>query len=126
MRALAVFHGAGRGWAVALFCSHRPGFRHCFAALETEAGWIRVDALAHCTRVEAVAVRGFDLAGFYRKQGLTAVALELREPLRRDLPPAWFSCVESAKRLLGIRAWWVWTPWQLYCHLARQEGALLL
>ena len=126
MRALAVFHGAGSGWAVALFCGHRPGFRHCFAVLETEAGWIRVDALAHCTRVEAVATRDFDLADFYRKQGLTVVELVLGLPLRRDLPPSWFSCVENAKRLFGVRAWWIWTPWQLYRHLTgKRRGHLL-
>jgi hypothetical protein len=25
--------------------------------------------------------------------------------------------VSVAKRLLAVRAAWVWTPWQLFCHL---------
>ena len=122
MRALAVFHGAGRGLAVRLFCGHRPGFRHCFAALETEAGWLRIDAQAHRTRVELVAPPGYDLAAFYRAAGLTVVETEVREPPCRGLAPIWFSCVETVKRLLGLQRWWIWTPWQLYRALQRGGG----
>lgn len=114
MRALVVFHGDGFGLAVRLFCGHRQGFRHCFAVLETEAGWLRIDAQAHCTRVDFVAPRGFALAAFYRSVGLIVVKSGTREPSRRRQFPALFTCVESTKRLLGLQAWWVWTPWQLY------------
>ncbi len=122
MRALAVFHGAGRGLAVRLFCGHRPGFRHCFAVLETEAGWLRIDAQAHRTAVELVAPPGYDLAAFYRDAGLTVVETEAREPPRRALAPTWFSCVEAAKRLLGLQRWWIWTPWQLFRCLEEEGG----
>ncbi len=119
MRALAVFHGAGQGLAVRLFCGHRPGFRHCFAVLETEAGWLRIDAQAHRTVVELVAPQGYDLGRFYRRAGLTVVETLVHRPPRRDLAPCWYSCVETAKRLLGVQRWWIWTPWQLYHFLSK-------
>ena len=119
MRALAVFHGAGQGLAVRLFCGHRPGFRHCFAVLETEAGRLRIDAQAHRTVVELVAPPGYDLDRFYRGAGLTVVETVVRRPPRRDLAPCWYSCVETAKRLLGVQRWWIWTPWQLYHFLSK-------
>ena len=37
--------------------------------------------------------------------------------------PRWtfciFNCVEVVKALLGIKAFWVWTPWQLYKYLIK-------
>ena len=32
-----------------------------------------------------------------------------------------FTCVEQAKRILGIRAWWVLTPYQLYKHVVNER-----
>ena len=34
-----------------------------------------------------------------------------------------FNCVEVVKALLGVRAFWVFTPWQLYKHLTKGERA---
>lgn len=31
--------------------------------------------------------------------------------------PWCFTCVHVAKRILGIRKWWIQTPWQLYNYL---------
>ena len=30
-----------------------------------------------------------------------------------------YSCVEVIKRVLGVRAWWIVTPYQLYKHLKK-------
>lgn len=37
----------------------------------------------------------------------------------RKLPPLILYCVSVIKELLGIRAWWVWTPYQLARELER-------
>tara|TARA_R110000765_G_scaffold273431_2_gene372158 strand:- start:1221 stop:1637 length:417 start_codon:yes stop_codon:yes gene_type:complete len=31
------------------------------------------------------------------------------------------NCVETAKAVLGIRAWYVFTPWQLFKYIRRQQ-----
>jgi hypothetical protein len=107
----------------------RPGFRHVFAVLPASAdgpepgGWISVDPLIDrmelalhppCTVVE--------LAGWFRHQGLITLNFFLTNPPRRHSAPwapplAPFTCVEVVKRLLGLRAPWVLTPYQLYRHL---------
>lgn len=43
---------------------------------------------------------------------------------------SWFdigplSCVEVVKMALGIRAFWVRTPWQLYQYIRKRDGVLI-
>ena len=92
----------------------RPGFRHCWLAVNTEAGWILVDPRAHWLEVEWLARPDFDLAAFYRSEGVAVVPVEIVEPPRRGYPVFLWTCVETVKRALGIRAWWCWTPYQLW------------
>jgi hypothetical protein len=40
--------------------------------------------------------------------------LAVPAPPRRALAPMPLTCVEVAKRILGLRAWWIITPWQLF------------
>jgi hypothetical protein len=39
-----------------------------------------------------------------------------------DIGPT--SCVEVVKMALGIRAFWVRTPWQLYRYIAKRKGVI--
>jgi hypothetical protein len=116
-RALLVFSGrTGVAWLRWL----RPGFRHCFVAVDDGAGWLTVDTLLHRLEVRATGLpSAFDLAGEYRRMGLTVTeVVPAPVPLRRA-PVGVFTCVETAKRLLGIRAPWVVTPWQLHRLVSR-------
>jgi hypothetical protein len=116
-RALLVFSGrTGVAWLRWL----RSGFRHCFVAVDDGLEWLTVDPLLHRLEVRASGLpSGFDLAGEYRQMGLTvAEVIPAPVPLRRA-PLGLFTCVETAKRLLGIRAPWVITPWQLYRLVSR-------
>jgi hypothetical protein len=118
-RALVVFSGrADLAWLRLL----RPGFRHCFVALGATGGWVCVNPLAHRTVVSVLPVEaGFDLAGWYRGRGLTVVETRIACPPRRQAPWRPYSCVEAVKRILGLRAPWVLTPWQLFRKI-RDEG----
>jgi hypothetical protein len=61
----------------------------------------------------------FDLPAFYCQQGhrvLLGERVPMRARARIALAP--LTCVTVVKRLLGIDAPWVWTPWQLYAHLS--------
>ena len=120
-RALLVFSGrTGVTWLRWL----RPGFRHCFVALDDGTEWLTVDPLLHRLEVRASGLPSeFDLAGEYRRMDLAVIEVApAAVPLRRA-PLGLFTCVETVKRLLGIRARWILTPWQLYRFLARISAA---
>lgn len=119
-RAWVVFSGDAEVPWVRLL---KPGFRHCFAVLHDGACWITVDPLAPFTEVVVQPVpASFDLPDWYLRQGLTVIPGPLNHGDRRPAPWRPFTCVEAVKRLLGLRAPWVFTPWQLYRHLCRNGG----
>lgn len=110
-RALVVFSGrTGVRWLRWL----RPGYRHCFVAVDDGIEWLTVDPLLHRLEIRASGLpSAFDLAAEYRRLALDVIEVApAAVPLRRA-PLGLFTCVETAKRLLGIRARWVLTPWQL-------------
>ncbi len=117
--ALVVFADATDLWWLRLL---RRGFRHCFVALSMPSGWVVVDPLSHRTVVTHFpASKEFDLAGWYRQQGMAVVSVNDGSPYRRTAPIRPYSCVESVKRILGIHAAFVLTPWQLYRHLNKKR-----
>lgn len=129
--------GAGAGWChgLVVFADAtdlwwlrplRRGFRHCFVALAVDGGWVVVDPLSHVTSVAHFpAAQDFDLGAWYRQHGLVVVVVKKISPVRRVAPLMPYSCVESVKRILGIRARSVWTPWQLYRHLNKTRTFLV-
>jgi hypothetical protein len=100
--------------------SLKRGFRHCFVVIRTESSWLICDSLKDRIELSSLDLpRSFDLAGFYADQGHHVLVGQTT----RDLPRAWLAlapltCVSVAKRLLGIRAAWVLTPWQLFAYLS--------
>ncbi|MCO6419112.1 hypothetical protein JYK14_23550 [Siccirubricoccus sp. KC 17139] len=100
----------------------RPGFRHCFAALEEAGSWLVADPLSGrlvLTRLDLPP--GFDLPGFYRRAGLTVLG-----PFRPGgarwsvLPSLWpLNCVSLCRAVLGSAAPFALTPHGLYRGLRR-------
>lgn len=122
-RGVVVFADATDLWWLRLL---RPGFRHCFVALAFPAGWVVVDPLSHRTGVAHFPIsQEFDLAQWYRERGLTVVTVKNISTEKRIAPVLPYSCVESVKRILGIRATCVLTPWGLYRHLNKTRKFLL-
>ena len=103
----------------------RPGFRHCFAALRIGDGWIACDPLKD--RIQLALVprpADFDLAAFYAGQGHhVLVGCTAGRAGRAPAIPSLLTCVAIVKRILGVRAPTVVTPWQLYRHLRRCEAS---
>lgn len=97
----------------------RPGFRHVFAAMPVAGGWITLDPLSN--RLELAfhpLPDGSDLAGWFRQRGHHVLAARRRPPSSAiPFPLTPLTCVGVVKRLLGLRAPFVLTPWQLYRHL---------
>lgn len=95
-----------------------PGFRHCFVAVRRQSHWVVCDPL--CQRTDLLVLSGLtlkELSEWYRLHGLVVVETNVRIPPHKLAPLRPFTCVEAVKRILGIHAPWVLTPWQLYRHL---------
>jgi hypothetical protein len=125
--ALVVFHGFGHGFWARLF--GRAGFRHCFVCLAHQGAWLRLDFQDGLPGLELVCADSFDLAAFYRAAGFTVVETGRRR--RRSAgPPLWpfmaATCVGAVKRILGIGAPFVQTPFQLHNFLVRETSPTTL
>lgn len=124
-KALAVFHGCGAGALARLF--GRPGFRHCFAAVADGDYWIEIDGRAGRPVLAVVAASAFDLARHYREAGCTVVEMAMAANADGGRHARWpwmaATCVGATKKVLGVGAPWVLTPWQLHRYLARGAGS---
>ncbi len=121
LRALVIFSGRCGVWWLRWL---RPGFRHCFAAVDDGARWLTVDPLLHRLEVRACDLPStLDLAAEYRRMDLVVLEITPPEIALRAAPVGIFTCVETVKRLLGLRAPRVLTPWQLFRFLTRHHLA---
>jgi hypothetical protein len=114
-QALVVFIGkVSIKWARLL----RPGFRHCFVVVGRHDKWVVYDPMSQCTNVAVLAgPTSAEIAEWYRQFGFTVVGTCVRRQALQPAPWRPFTCVEAVKRVLGIHAPWVVTPWQLYSFL---------
>lgn len=100
----------------------RPGFRHCFVAVGLEGGWVIVDPLSHRTALSLVSgVSAVQLIEWYEGQGVKALLTSVRRAPERLAPLAPATCVEAVKRVLGIHARLIRTPWQLYNYVLSEK-----
>ncbi len=96
----------------------KPGFRHCYALIETSSGWILYDPLSHYTHISLYAALTLtELIGWHLAQGLTVVCCRIHSVAPRIAEVRPFTCVEAVKRILGLQAPWVFTPWGLFMKL---------
>lgn len=112
--------------AVVVFCDttyrfawlFKPGFRHCFVCVAAHGLWIKVEARHGIPDIKYLTTDDFDLARYFRNQGLAVVETEQRQRAVR-FPLVARTCSGFVKAMLCIDAWWVFTPHQLYEYLRR-------
>lgn len=98
----------------------KPGFRHCFAYLESPSGWLAVDPQSHRLFLEVhPCPPETDLAAALRRAGWPALTIRPSAPPATAAPLAFFTCVEVVKRLIGIKSAEIKTPWQLFRALRK-------
>lgn len=98
----------------------KPGFRHCFVLLNDGKHWVSFDPLSNYTDIAVQHVpAGFDLPGWLKNRGHKVASATLKRT-PKPAPFMLFTCVEAVKRVLGLREKFIFTPWQLYCHLTQQ------
>jgi hypothetical protein len=96
----------------------RRGFRHCFVMVRVDGGWIVCDAMSHRTDLNVVGdFTADELTNFYRSIGFMVIRTRIRRAPLRLAPVRPYTCVEAVKRVLGLHAPWILTPWQLYKKL---------
>ncbi len=101
----------------------RKGFRHCYTVMNDGAKWVTCDPLAHKLElsVHHQIPATFDLPQWLTARGLKVVPVRAPFYKKKSLPPAFFTCVEAVKRMIGVRKMRVLTPYQLFRYLERQQ-----
>ena len=98
-------------------------FQHCYAVRESAGGqfWIVLDSRSSHLQAELYAKSEYPyIRQLCNERSGDCVILPIRA--RIDIKQnRWtfciFNCVEVCKSVIGVRAFWVWTPYQLYKHL---------
>ena len=111
----------------------KPGFRHCFAAIEDASGWLVLDPLSGRLVLARVAVPpGYDLPGFYRRAGLRPLGPFQLEDAPQGARLGWMplTCVSLCRAVLGPQAPFALTPAGLHralsAHLESRKKNLTL
>lgn len=99
----------------------KPGFRHCYIVLNDQKHWITIDPLSNYmdVRVQEIPL-DFNLPLWMKNRGNIVMPAEILN-LQKQAPWMPFSCVEAVKRVLGIHACTIITPWQLYKYLRKKQ-----
>jgi len=108
LRALIIFRDGDHVLSFLL----KKGFQHCFVCIEQNGLWIQIDYRAGVPDIRYLSQSDFDLASFYRDQGMTVVETT------QGSKPATFpfslrNCVGMAKQILCINNFAL-TPYGLY------------
>ncbi len=99
----------------------KKGYRHCFVLINDAGNWISIDPMANYMDVSIHSIpSGFDMPDFMIKSGHKVIKVNLNNHIDKCAPWMIFTCVEACKRILGIHKRFIFTPWQLYCHLEKQ------
>lgn len=97
----------------------RRGFRHCFVLIRTGNMWIICDPLKNIFKISFLNLpENFNIKEFYVNQGhIVMCGKYVEQNRKKSFSVEILSCVNIAKRLLGVRSFWIWTPWQLFRFL---------
>lgn len=104
-----------------------PDYQHCYAVKSSPGDqyWIVVDGKHSHTAAEIypkeLAPTVKDLVEDYTNIITIRVSYDILKPVHQL---SVLSCVDVVKGLLGIRAFWCWTPKQLFTRLQNEQGTI--
>jgi len=105
-------------WAMRFF--YTP-ISHCYVMIKSDGGhfWHIINPAVTHLSTELALVDDYPHPRQYA--GPNAVILPVRSYIRQN--PRWgfcfFSCTEVVKAILGIKSFWIFTPFQLYKYLTK-------
>ena len=121
-KAIVVFSGQTDFWWQWFL---KPGFRHCGILIEVGGHWVVLEPLAARLEVRLIAsTTPAALMRMLRRRCLSPVLTEVDANVKPSSFTGLFTCVEAVKRVLGIRAVLVQTPWQLKKTLGNRKKNL--
>lgn len=111
----------------------KSGYKHCFLVHWDGELWLRIEKHYGCMTVSPILwidrlfVGTFNLEPYFEKLGFIVQVVDLgdRKPDKLRVKPLFApnTCVESVKDFLGISAYFVNTPYQLFKYLeGRKHG----
>tara|TARA_R110000765_G_scaffold35457_2_gene79833 strand:+ start:2046 stop:2468 length:423 start_codon:yes stop_codon:yes gene_type:complete len=124
-----IFRGADRSYWWVRFL--RPSWSHVVLVRFDGFNWIKCEPNLAYTEISIItAVESDTIDTIASRIGHTGIeylakraVIGEKQTMRTPMLFAPFTCVEVAKSVLGIRAWWVWTPWQLFNYIKdKQHG----
>lgn len=132
--AFVVFQGAEHRRAWRIFT--RKGWRHCFVvipiyypepSLTADVYSLVINPITFCIRFDTVFMPPRKLVGMMLDEGYTAaIAVPVDHDYQTDyIPRGLMTCVSVVKAIIGIRAWFVWTPEHLARYLLRNGAELI-
>lgn len=97
----------------------KKGFYHCFLVLGNGREWCIIDPVLHFT--DLIIIKKPRVESFLKQKGYKLVRTTPHIPtqIKFFLRPC--TCVENVRRLLGIQAPFLWTPYQLFCFLTQKK-----
>lgn len=102
----------------------KKGFRHCFVVMQDGPQWITIDPLASHIELKTHDVtRVLNLPKWLEQEGHVVIEAQMKRQAQLA-PLQIMSCVEVAKRIIGVRNRFILTPYQLYRHLACQNSKI--
>lgn len=124
----------GQSLAVVMFGSStlgclqvlKPGYQHCFVATQDGGQWHLMEPLSNGTYVSLLGyTHPAEIIDAFQQDGYDAIAVQRQAPVPRIMQLAPFTCVEAVKRVLGLHARWVLTPWQLRRYIGKLNGEIM-
>ncbi len=101
----------------------KRGFRHCFVMMLQGDRWMLIDPRSNKTDIHLLPhPKSFNFPRYYTEHGKTVLKIPTIKTPNRILSPFPVSCVETIKRLIGLHAWTVMTPYQLYKKLVKIQN----
>lgn len=114
-RAIVIFSGQSDLRILRLL---KPGFRHCCLMIEVDQNWVFYNPMSHVTTMRIYSGLSLDeIVSWFHYCGHIVVCCRVSSPRNIDVSVRPYTCVEAVKRMLGITAPRVVTPWQLFCSL---------
>ena len=101
----------------------KEGYRHCYVVLNDGKRWITIDPLSSYTDIKVHDLPvDFNLPLWLKNNGQVVMPAKIKH-IEKQAPWMPFSCVEAVKRILGLHKIFIFTPWQLYRFLQKEQTA---
>ncbi len=102
----------------------KAGFRHCFVLLNDGERWMSIDPISPYLDVQVYhhISTDFNLPNWLESRGHKIIQSKINKKHKTPAPWMVVTCVELVKRVLGLHKRFIFTPWQLYCFLSKQNN----